>query len=398
MNIGGDLWRDPKRHFWLCGIVIPLSPFLSWVLVHYLKLGIFWASGALLVGVIIPIVDRFTGTDRSSPPEEAMAALEDDRFYRWCVYLYLPMQYAGLVFACWVWTTASMGTAERLGLALTVGVVAGVGINAAHELGHKRTRHERRLARIALAQSWYGHFYVEHNHGHHLKVATPDDPASARFGETFWHFLPRSVFGGLRSGWRHESARLNRRGQLRWGLRNDLVLGWLTSLGLFAALVAVFGWQVAPYLVLQAAIGVVLLETANYIEHYGLLRETTPRGRYVRVSPRHSWNSDHVCSNAFLYHLQRHSDHHANPMRRYQTLRSAREAPQLPAGYAAMGLLAYIPPVWRRVIHPRLLAHYDGDVTLVNHGPTRAPLTQRIAGPLRRPARRADSAGVGAAS
>ncbi|MCB8914115.1 alkane 1-monooxygenase [Rhodococcus rhodochrous] len=364
--------KDPYRYLWLCALIIPGSPFLAWVLVHWFNLGVFWATGALVIAVLVPIVDKLAGMNKTNLPEEALRALEQDRYYRWCTYAYLPLQYAGVVFACWAWTTAPMGLPEQFALAATVGVVGGVGINAAHELGHQRVDLEQRLAKIALAQSGYGHFFVEHNHGHHLRVATPDDPASARYGESYWRFLPRSVFGGVRSGWRYERERLARRGRPWWSLRHNNVLqGWVLTAMLFVVLIAVFGWSVAPWLAIQAVMAVIFLEAANYLEHYGLLRSTRPDGSFERVAPRHSWNSDHRCSNLFLYHLQRHSDHHANPRRRYQTLRSMREAPQLPAGYAMMILLAFVPPLWRTVMDKRLLAHYDQDLTRVNLSPER---------------------------
>ncbi|TQF69232.1 alkane 1-monooxygenase [Rhodococcus spelaei] len=375
---GRGSWRSSKRHLWLLGLMAPLSPFVAWLLVRAFGLGLFWAAGVLLMAVVIPLVDVVAGVDKANPPDEAMTALENDRFYRWCTYLYLPVQYAGLVFACYLWTTAPMGWPERLAMAATVGVVAGIGINAAHELGHKRPTHERWLAKIALAQSLYGHFYVEHNHGHHLRVATPEDPATARFGESFWAFLPRSVTGGVGSAWRHERDRLARRGERTWSPRNDVLNAWAMSVALFAVLIAVFGWSVAPWLLVQAVIGFALLESANYLEHYGLLRAKLPSGRYERVAPEHSWNSDHLCSNLFLYHLQRHSDHHANPLRRYQTLRSMPEAPQLPAGYATLIWLSFVPPLWRRVMDPRLLAHYGGDLSLVNVVPGSVVAPERV--------------------
>ncbi|NLE82191.1 MAG: alkane 1-monooxygenase [Rhodococcus sp.] len=364
-----------KRYLWLCGAVVPLSPFLGWALVESVGPGLFWAFGVLLMAIVIPLVDLLTGPDLSNPTDEESAALENDAFYRWCTYLFLPAQYAGLVTACYLWVTAPMGWPERLALAATVGVVAGIGINAAHELGHKRTQHERWFAKIALAQSAYGHFYVEHNHGHHLRVATPEDAASARMGETFWQFLPRSVIGGVRSAWQHESRRLTRKGQRVWSPRNNVLNAWAMTVVLFGGLIAVFGWAVAPWLAFQAVFAVAMLEAANYLEHYGLLRERRKNGRYEKCSPRHSWNSDHLCSNLFLYHLQRHSDHHANPLRRYQTLRTRPEAPQLPAGYAVMMWLCLVPSLWRKVMDPRLLAHYDYDISRVNiHPPKRDEL------------------------
>ncbi|MCD2116100.1 MULTISPECIES: alkane 1-monooxygenase [Rhodococcus] len=376
-----DRWTDPKKHLWLYGLVVPLSPFIAYFLVEYLHLGVFWATGALVIAVVCPLVDAFARLDTSNPPESAMRTLENDRYYRYCTYLYLPLQYAGLTFGCWMWVSQPMGGAERFAMAATLGIVGGVGINAAHELGHKRTTIERRLAKIALAQSFYGHFYVEHNRGHHARVATPEDPATARMGESYWRFLPRSVFGSLRSAIRYEKGRLERRGTSFWNLRhNDILNAWALSVVLYAVLIAVFGWSIAPWLVVQAVMAIMFLEGANYLEHYGLLREKRPDGSYERVQPQHSWNSNHVCSNLFLYNLQRHSDHHANPLRRYQTLRSMPQAPQLPAGYAVLIILALFPPLWRRIMDPRLLEHYSHDFSRINIDPsTRKSVLARYA-------------------
>lgn len=360
------IWRDRKRYWWPVALLIPSSPFLSWFLVDRLSLGLFWATGAWILVLIIPIVDVIAGTDGQSPPGHAIPLLQKDRYYRWCTYLFVPLQYAGLIFACWCWVNAPMATGEKIALSMTVGVVAGVGINAAHELGHKNKTVERWLAKVVLAQSFYGHFFVEHNHGHHVRVATPDDPASARFGESFWAFLPRSTFRGLVSGWKIEAARLRRREKATWGVQNSILQTWMMSIGLFGGLIAVFGWQIAPWLALQAFAGISFLEAANYIEHYGLLRRRRPNGSFVKVRPEDSWNSDHIVSNLFLYQLQRHSDHHANPRLRYQSLRSSPAAPQLPAGYAVMIVCSWIPPLWRHIMDHRVLDYYNGDLTRVN--------------------------------
>ncbi len=202
-----------------------------------------------------------------------------------------------------------------------------------------------------------------------MRVSTPEDPASARFGESFWAFLPRSVWGSLKSSWELEKTRLQRLGKSPWTLRNDVLNAWAMSVVLFGVLVAVFGPVIVPFLILQAVYGFSLLETVNYLEHYGLLRQKTASGRYERCTPAHSWNSDHIVTNIFLYHLQRHSDHHANPTRRYQTLRSMDGAPNLPSGYASMIGLAYIPPLWRKVMDHRVVEHYDGDLTRANIQP-----------------------------
>jgi alkane 1-monooxygenase len=365
-------WRDPKRYLWLLGLVVPTVFLFAWFGVYLTGSGVFWWLGPIVTFVILPVLDYAVGRDDENPPESALARLEDDRFYRWATYLYLPIQYASLALACWVWSGGggvTLGTVDRIGLMVTIGGIGGVAINAAHELGHQRARAEQRLSKLALAQACYGHFFVAHNRGHHVRVATPEDPASSRMGESLYLFIPRSAAGSVRCAWQLERRRLRRSGLPAWDLRNDALNAWLVSVVLFGALVALFGLEVLPWLVGQAVVGICLLEAINYIEHYGLRRQRRPNGRYERVRPSHSWNNNTVVANLLLFHLQRHSDHHAHPARRYQALRHDDEAPQLPAGYTAMLLLASVPPLWRRVMDPRVVAHYGGDVSLAAVNP-----------------------------
>jgi alkane 1-monooxygenase len=367
--------RHLKRYLWLFGAIVPGLGGLSWLAVHLTGVAAFWWFGLVLTLGILPVLDRVLGPDRDNPSDSALEWLKDDPFYRWVTYLYLPGQYLSVAFACWLWSGGgwlTMSFADRVGLMVTTGIVGGIAINAAHELGHRRTKLEKRLSKLALAQTGYGHFFVEHNLGHHARVATPEDSASARFGESVYHFIARSVFGGLRSAWHIETRRLARTGRGRLSLHNDILDAWLLTIALFAGLVAWFGVVVLPWLIGQAVIGFCLLETVNYLEHYGLRRQKLPDGRYERVGPAHSWNSNTVVMNVFLFHLQRHSDHHANPQRRYQALRDADGAPQLPAGYGAMMLIALIPPLWRRVMDHRVIAHYRGDAGLVALSPRAA--------------------------
>lgn len=374
-------WKDAKRYYWLLGLTVPLLTFAAWSNVKNTGMGIFWWTGLAWVFGLIPLVDWVFGTDRSNAPDWAVAQLENDRYYRWCTYLYFPLEYASLILGAWLFTTQHLNWFEAFGLALTVGVVSGIGINNAHELGHKTDKVERRLARLVLAPSAYTHFFVEHNRGHHVRVATPEDPASSRLGESFWMFLPRTVLGGFRSAWGLETTRLRSQSKRVWSFSNDLLTGWMLTVALFGALTIGFGWRVVPFLVLQAVFGFGLLEVVNYIEHYGLLRQQKTDGGYERCQPGNSWNSNHVGSNVFLYHLERHSDHHAFPTRRYQALRHFEEAPQLPTGYAGMIVLASIPPLWRRVMDHRVLEHYDGDVMLANIQPNkREKILARYAG------------------
>jgi alkane 1-monooxygenase len=328
--------------------------------------GAFWFYGPVLVFGIFPALDLLVGMDATNPPDSVIKWLEEDRYYRWCTYLFIPIQYAGLAFACWLWSSGKLSGIEDVGLALTVGMVSGIAINTAHELGHKRANSERWLSKVALAQSGYGHFFIEHNRGHHVRVATPEDPASSRLGESFYAFLPRTVMGSLRSAWELERVRLGRMERSPWTRQNDILSAWAMTVVLFAALAIAFGPVVLPYLLAQAILGFSLLEVVNYLEHYGLLRDKREDGRYERTRPEHSWNSNNVASNVLLYHLQRHSDHHANPLRRYQALRHVKDAPQLPTGYAGMIVLATIPPLWRRVMDRRLVEHYGGDLERAN--------------------------------
>jgi alkane 1-monooxygenase len=293
-------------------------------------------------------------------------------------YLYIPLQYAAIVLGCWAWARWHLALPSRIGLAVSLGTVSGIGINAAHEMGHKRESVERWLSKTALATSAYGHFFVEHNRGHHTRVATPEDPASARLGESFWAFWPRTVIGSARSAWELEARRLRLRGRSVWSPANHNINAWMITAALFAALAITFGAGILILLAAQAVAGFTLLEAVNYLEHYGLARQRTAGGRYEKVNPRHSWNSTTLASNLALFHLQRHSDHHAYPTRRYQVLRSFDESPQLPAGYATLVVVALIPPLWRRWMDHRVLAHYNGDVTLANiHPPKRAEILAR---------------------
>ncbi|MGQ4598999.1 fatty acid desaturase [Nocardia sp. R6R-6] len=360
---------DPKRHLWVLSLLAPGFGLLPSQLVLHTGAPVFWWIEPIIILIVIPVLDRIFGDDGTNPRDEDYESLSNDRYYRWCTYLFLPIQLIALLISAYLWAGDELSVVDKLGLAVTMGFMAGIGINAAHELGHRVERLERWLAKIALAQSGYGHFYVEHNRGHHTRVATPEDPASARLGESLWQFLPRSIIGGYRSAVHLEQERLHRKELRWWSSHNNILQAWAMTLVLFGALLAVFGPAILPYLLIQALIGAALLETVNYIEHYGLLRRRLPNGRWARCAPTDSWNSDRLLTNLVLFHLQRHSDHHASPGRRYQTLRSSEEAPQLPAGYATMIVLAAAPPLWRRVMDPRVLAHYDGDITRANIAP-----------------------------
>jgi alkane 1-monooxygenase len=376
-------WQDAKRHMWLLGVLVPLLACLC-IAAYVWGSGVarawaLWVIPAVLF-VVVPLLDWCIGSDASNPPADAARALEADGYYQALVMAVVPFQITATVAGAWVAASLSLTGPAWLGLILTVGGVNGIGIVAAHELGHKKTRLAQGLAKVELAIAAYGHFFVEHNRGHHRHVATPVDPASSRMGESFWRFLPRSVVGSLRSAWALERTRLAQQGRGPFTLANHNLQAWGLTLLFYGALTALLGPAALVLLCSQALYAISLLEVVNYLEHYGLLREKEAPGseRYVRCGPQHSWNSNHTVTNLLLYQLQRHSDHHAHPARQYQALRHFDSSPQLPSGYASMLLLAYVPPLWFAVMDPRVLRHYGGDIHQAHlHPAARQRLLQR---------------------
>ncbi|HKY91476.1 MAG TPA: alkane 1-monooxygenase [Nevskiaceae bacterium] len=368
-TLDATAWTDRKRFWWLLGVIAPAFPLFGYA--YYLMSGwtfFFWWS-PFLVYVIFPILDAWIGEDEHNAPEAAVPKLLEDRYYRYAVMAAIPIQFATFLWGAWMWVHGDLPWLAMAGLALSVGYTSGLAINTAHELGHQTDPLERFLAKLSLAPGAYGHFYVEHNRGHHVRVATPEDPATSRFGETFYEFFPRCVIGSFRSGWMLERERLAREGKPVWHWSNDNLQAWAMTAVIWAGTVAWLGWTVVPFLLVQAFYGGSLLEVVNYLEHYGLCRERRPDGTYERCQPHHSWNSNHVVTNIFLYHLQRHSDHHANPTRSYQALRDFPDVPRLPSGYSAMILIAYVPWLWFRVMDPKVVAHYGGDMRRANIKP-----------------------------
>ncbi|RQS08548.1 MULTISPECIES: alkane 1-monooxygenase [unclassified Burkholderia] len=363
-------WSDGKRYLWLLGAVTITLPILSAQLALSTGLHVFWWFGPLFAFGVIPVLDTLIGDDRDNPPEAVVPHLERERYYRYIVYLATLVEYIAFFMCVRIVGTHALAWYDYVGFALSLGAATGISINTAHELGHKTSRFERWLAKVTLAPVAYGHFFVEHNRGHHVRVATAEDPASARYGESFWAFLPRTVTGSIRSAWRLEKARLERLGHSPWTWRNEVLRAWAMTVVVWGIALAMAGKIVIPFLVIQAVYGASLLEVVNYVEHYGLGRLKLPSGRYERCTPQHSWNSNHVVTNLFLYQLQRHADHHANPTRSYQALRHFDDSPQLPAGYATMILFAYVPPLWYRVMNPRVVAHYGGNMAQSNIKPS----------------------------
>jgi len=323
----------------------------------------------VFVYCLIPILDLVLGQDQSNPPETAVAALESDRYYRYITYASIPVVWATFVGSVWYLGTHELPWYAELPLIVAAGLGGGLGINLGHELGHKNTPLERWLAKIVLAPTGYGHFFIEHNRGHHRDVATPIDPASSRMGETIYTFVLREMPGALKRAWQIEVERLGRCKQPVWSLHNEILQPALITLILWATLLFTLGIHMLPVILVISFWANFQLTSANYVEHYGLMRQERSPGRYEVCQPHHSWNSNHIFSNWALLHLQRHSDHHAHPTRRYQSLRHFEDAPQLPNGYLGMFLAAYIPPIWFRIMDPKVVKWAHGDASLIHFQP-----------------------------
>jgi len=367
------LYEDKKRWLWTLSLVYPLQPLVG-IWLHSLTGAEIWLLLPLLTGyVIAPLLDWFLGEDQNNPPEEVILQLDRDRFYRILTYIVVPLHFLSLIGAAWWAGTQNLSGWALVGLAIVTGITSGLGINTGHELGHKKSKLERTLAKIVLAVPVYGHFWIEHNRGHHKDVSTPEDPASARMGESIYRFARREIPGAFRRAWAIEQKRLTRREKPVWSTDNQILQSMSLSALLQLTLLVLFGWKMIPFLMLHNAFAWWQLTSANYVEHYGLLRCKDGKGRYERCQPHHSWNSNHTYSNLVLFHLQRHSDHHAHPLRRYQSLRHYENLPTLPSGYFGVYLIAYIPWLWYRIMDPRLLAlpHVRGDLDKVNIDPAK---------------------------
>ena len=322
-----------------------------------------WLVITVVFGVI-PLLDFVVGRDPANPDErDEVPALEAQGYYRLLSLATVPLLLAMLVWSAWIFVSyAGWSWVGQLGWVLSVGTVMGaIGITVSHELIHKDATLEQNAGGLLLAAVCYAGFKVEHVRGHHVHVSTPEDASSSRFGQSLYAFLPHAYKHNFLNAWRLEAERLQRRGlpALHW--RNELIWWYAISALLLLGFSLAFGWLGALFFLGQALMAFTLLEIVNYVEHYGLHRRKLDNGRYERTTPHHSWNSNFLLTNLFLFHLQRHSDHHAYAKRRYQVLRHFDDSPQLPNGYAGMIVLALFPPLWRAIMDPKVRAYYAGE-------------------------------------
>jgi len=374
-------FKDKKRKLWMLGLVIPNianAAMLGYQFGPKRTKKLFAAAGPIALHGLIPLIDKFLGEDSENPPEEVIAELEADPYYAKIVNLYIPLQYIANIYGNYIASRDSTPLSDRILIGTTLGLVNGVAINTAHELSHKSGKLQHYLSHLCLAPTGYNHFRIEHPYGHHLRVATPEDPASSQFGESFWKFWPRTVSGSFKSAIEIETRRLERKGLSFWSIHNELLQGWAMSAAYHGLMLKVFGKNIIPTQITQSLYGITLFEAVNYMEHYGLKRQKLENGRYERTMPVHSWNNNSLFSNILLYQLQRHSDHHAYPTRSYQALRHYENVPQLPAGYTSLFLQVFIPSYWFSIMDKQVINYYQGDIDKINvYEPAKAAVLQK---------------------
>jgi alkane 1-monooxygenase len=335
---------------YLAAFSLPLT-----VAVSFTHTGWWCLLPAVFTFVIIPLIERVAGSYAGNLSVAGRDLARRDRLYDLILYLTVPVQIGMLIWFIRLVQEEPGDTVTLAGRTVAIGLMCGVfGINVAHELGHRTSRFERTLARIMLCTSLYMHFYIEHNRGHHRNVGTPEDPATARKGESVYRFWVRSIIRSFSSAWSIVAGERIRKKRRVWSAGNEMIQYLAIEAALTGSIFLFGGWQVAGPFLIAALIGILLLETVNYIEHYGLSRVRVNEYRYEDVEPRHSWNSDYILGRLVLFELTRHSDHHWEPSKHYQLLDSMPGASQLPAGYPAMMLLSLCPPLWFRVMNSRI--------------------------------------------
>ena len=342
--------KEGSTFFW--AYLLPLS-----VLAGPIWGGFSWVSTFALAFVIVPTLDHLVGHETFTPLKEDDKSRINFKFFNVVVWLYTPIQltliYGGLYYI----VTGDLALWEKFILAFNISLSSGaLGFTLGHELGHKANKFEAFLTYLLYQSMNLMHFKLEHNVGHHTNVATYDDPATSRLNESFYSFFPRTVFGSYMSAFNYEQKRLKNKPLKERILSNHMyllmVIQFLTNLTVYL----LAGIEGLGFFLFISFITTAMLEVINYIEHYGLLRHKGKTGRYERVQPHHSWNANHKVSNIFLFRLQRHSDHHANPLRPYQILRDFEDVPQMPFGYPTMVLMALVPPLWKKVMNPKVYA------------------------------------------
>lgn len=318
--------------------------------------GGFWVYSALIFAfVMIPILELILPLNPENYDEIEIENRLKNPLFDLMLYLNVPIIYGTLIYSLQKLTADTLSQTEIIGMTLSVGVILGAnGINVAHELGHRTNILEKMLGKLLLIPSHYTHFFIEHNHGHHFHVSTPEDPSTAKYNQTLYSFWIQSVTGTYIKAWKIQ-LKLNKvENRSFFSLKNDMF--WFTIIQIIYLMIIYFyfGIDGLLFVVFCGIVGFLLLETINYIEHYGLKRTLLPSGRYERVSEKHSWNSNHILGRIMLYELTRHSDHHYKSQKKYQILEYHDVSPQLPFGYPTSMVLSFIPPLWFAIMNKRI--------------------------------------------
>lgn len=334
-----------------------LTPFVLYLfaLIAFKETGVACWYTLLYTFFVIPFLELFIKADEKNLDEVEEALAKKNRGYDFVLYAAVVLQYYSL----WVFFNAvqeaNISNWDLAGRIVSMGLLCGAfGINVAHELGHRVNKFEQFLAKMLLLTSMYMHFFIEHNKGHHKHVATASDPSTAKYNQSVYAFWPQTLMGTYLSAWKIAKEELEKKGKSWFSINNEMLLFQLIQVAFVLGIYLVFGLSVTLFFLIAALLGVLLLETVNYIEHYGLTRNETENHQFERVQPHHSWNSNHIIGRLMLFELSRHSDHHYLASRKYQVLRSFDNAPQMPTGYPGMILLSLAPPIWFKVMNNQM--------------------------------------------
>jgi alkane 1-monooxygenase len=342
-----------KDFKYLIAYIIPVAAFWG------IYFGGLHSYSAFLIGfAFIPLLELFLKPTTENHELDHEETRSKSNFFDFLIYLNLPLYFSILIFFFYSISTRSYSSFEWIGLTLSIGTCVGtIGINVAHELGHRQNRYEQVMALSLLMTALYMQFYIEHNKGHHKNVATDEDPSSARQNETIYAFWIRSVSQTWMGAWRIEMKELAAKNKPFLSIENKMIRYTLIQMLYLSSIYVFFGTMALIFAVLVAIVGILLLESVNYIEHYGLKRKKMESGHYEPVREIHSWNSDHQLGRIFLFELTRHSDHHYKSTRKYQILRHFDNSPQLPYGYPGSIVLSLFSPLWFKIMNKELLKH-----------------------------------------
>lgn len=335
---------------YLFAYAIPIGTFVA-----LSCLGIYSYMAFFVAFVIIPILELLLPKVNEQYTKNQKDKRANNIFFDLLLYLNLPIIYGGLIWGFSILISTPLASYEQVGLILSLGIFLGAnGINVAHELGHRKSKLENIMGKALLLPALYMHFYIEHNYGHHRHVGTPEDPVTAKRNQGIYAFWFSSVPKQILSAFRIQKQLLKSQKRTFFSVYNDMLWYTIFQMSYLALLFGLGGWTLLGYGLVVAIVSFLLLETINYIEHYGLQRHKKDSGRYERVSPMHSWNSNHIVGRIVLYELTRHSDHHFIASKKYQLLENREESPQLPYGYPTSILIALVPPLWFGLMNKRI--------------------------------------------